>query len=78
MNQKNYAKNARYQQDGSTPFLKFLQTVKNLERVQNIRDAPTPYESNGVSYASFRQIVKNFDSLRDSKTKNGVFVFFST
>src|SRR4051812_10539396 len=53
-----------------------LKQRKILKIFQHMDCSPTPYESNGVSYASFQQAVKKFYSLQDPSSKNRVRAFW--
>ena len=76
---KKLRKNLRCPQEGSTTVFEISSKPCRISKNdQHVKDATTPYTSNGVSDASFGQMVKEFDSLRDPKTKNRVATFFST
>ena len=78
-NRKKLRKNLHCPQEGSATIFEIPSKPCRISKsVQHVEDATTPYASNGVSYASFGQTVKEFDSLRDPKTKNRVVAFFLT
>ena len=71
-----YAKTLRCPHECNCTVFQITLKPRRISKSVNYMDySPTPYESNGVSYASFGQAVKKFYSLQDPPAKNRVRAF---